>query len=882
MDTEDMGSGKLGQTLKQIWRQNLMLTQALLGHEQCGGAGGAPWAATVVFLGQELSGALRQLLELTAGTLRSTCQQLHALLGQGHLCTWTQEMVTFIDCLMKINESLGSTATLLKKEEKQMCILCGVRDECAPRQTMSAIQDIKATDIAARGEQNVIETATVSLANGEGGHYTNQDQLKENETHTSLESREKENNTSLNEDVTGQEESQDKMFSDDAENGDDKQIEHGTTVETTNGNRQEMPDIIQTTEREIQESSEEQRGETTTSSITCEMADNYVHGLLPSDSESLKQKSNIMEKEYLDVLSDDTGPQVSCYITAPSYLLQHLECRITNSMSSLILSDNEELVSNVITVECSDMEKKIPFPICIAIPFTARYRGSYKDIMVKVCDINLHSSYLTPSSLEGMRGSYTRESFTVTKKGLTLKPSMDSRISVHCPPGVFSSPVLVQLKVQPVDPSLVANLKTQQDASYAVLSTTPLVHVQLPSTHPFQKPVTVFLPCSPHTEKRNLGPAIDHRRTASTITKRIVPLYFNRTKSASIRKPGNNACESFKLLGFRSRDSGWFGLDDVVVRTVQNGLISFELCEHLERFIVLHLSSMVDNSYLVSFVKSLEEAMLSTSACVVLYYQKDKPHRAVILVVPSKDLSQVLRSLRSEAVSGPPEPSRHFQVREGEQLLLRFTGNIFASSNGKDYGKDYKLIFHLQKKPRLELQLKEVDEFGNYSCSHYKGTIVVYKVPKGKAAHKLDQSLILNENHFQLPVCKLPLRLPKHEKLINRPQSTKRISTDPLGARWEELLSWLAAELTQDSAGSLSASLPLRRSALQLIQLKNPGDLPQQVHELLSFWKKSLPNSTDKLRLLARHLRKIGRNDLSEELKVKWENQVSADPPAVA
>lgn len=75
-------------------------------------------------------------------------------------------------------------------------------------------------------------------------------------------------------------------------------------------------------------------------------------------------------------------------------------------MSSLIVSDNEELVSNVITVECSDMEKKIPFPICIAIPFTARYRGNYRDIMVKVSDVNLESSYLTPNSLEGMRGSY--------------------------------------------------------------------------------------------------------------------------------------------------------------------------------------------------------------------------------------------------------------------------------------------------------------------------------------------------------------------------------------------------------------------------------------------------------------------------------------------
>ncbi|XP_054438223.1 death domain-containing protein 1 [Pteronotus mesoamericanus] len=898
MDTEDMGSGKLGQILKQIWRQNLMLKQALLGCDHAEGASGATWVATVDFLGQELSGALHQLLEHTARTLRSTCQQLGVLLDKERQCSWRQEIVTLIDCLMKINDHLGSTATLLKKEEKQMCNLCGTHDECTPQRTMSAIQDIKATDIAARQEQNVIETATVSPTNGGESHYTDQDPLKENKTHRSSEPVEKENNTSLNGDVTGQEESQDKMFPDNAENGAGKQIAH-VIMENMNGNREGTHDIILTTEREIQEGSENQRGEAITSSVTCDIANQCVNSLLPDDSESLKQKNNIMEKEYLDVLSDDMGPQVACYITAQSYLLQHLECRIINSMSSLIVSDNEELVSNVITVECSDMEKRIPFPICIAIPFTACYKGNYKDIMVKMSDINLQSSYLTPNSLEGMRGSYKgtcaevkvyklgifsvvsclkKESFTVTKKGLTLKPSMDSRISLYYPPGVFSSPVLVQLKVQPVDPSLVAYLKMQQDTFSSVLSTSPLIHIQHPSTHPFQKPVTILLPCSPHPNKKNFGSEMDHKRKASATTKRIVPLYLNRTKGASIRKPGNNVCESLKLLGFRSQDNGWFGLDDVIVRTMQSGLISFELCEHLERFIVLHLSSTVDNSHLISFVKSLEEAMLSTSACVVLYHRKDNPHRVVILVVPSKDLNQVLRNLRLEAFSGPPEPSCHFQVKEGEQLLLRFTGNIFASSNGKDYGKDYKLIFHLQRKPRLELQIKEVDEFGNYSCSHYKGTIAVYKVPKEKTVHNLDQSLILNENHYQLPICKLPLRLPKHEKLINRPQSTKRISTDPLEALWDNLLYWLAEELSEENATCLSSSLPLRRSTVQLIKLKNPDDLTEQIHELLCFWKKSLPNATDKLRLLARHLCKIGRSDLSKELKFKWENKVFTDP----
>lgn len=81
--------------------------------------------------------------------------------------------------------------------------------------------------------------------------------------------------------------------------------------------------------------------------------------------------------------------------------------------------------------------------------------------------------------------------------------------------------------------------------------------------------------------------------------------------------------------------------------------------------------------------------------------------------------------------------------------------------NGKDYGKDYRLTFHFQRKLRLELQIKEVDEFGNYSCPHYKGTLVVFKVPKENLARDLDSSCILDENHVQLPICKLPLRLPK-------------------------------------------------------------------------------------------------------------------------
>ncbi|XP_055479781.1 death domain-containing protein 1 [Psammomys obesus] len=883
MDTEDIGSCKLGQILKQIWRQNQMLKQALLGDDLCEVAGEATWISTVIFLGQGLNEALYQLMEHTAGSLRSTCQQLYILLDKDNRCVWRQEIIAFIDCLMKMNAHLGNTATLLKKEEKEMCNLCSMHEDHTPQQTMSAIQETKATDIAPRRELNVMETATVSPANAEECHYTNKGQSKENKTQINSELGAKENNASLSGNIIGQEESQSAVFPDNAENEDEKQIEH-MTAENINGNKEDIHDVIQTTARENREISESQREKITTSPSAWDVSSKDGSNL-HNESESLKQKNNIMEKEYLGLLHDGTDPQVSCYITAPSHVLQQIDCQIINNLSSFIVSDGEELVSNVITVQCSDMEMKIPFPICIAIPFKARYKGNYRDLMVKMSDTNFRSSYLTPHTLERMRGSYTgtcaavnvyklgmfsvvsclkKQSFTVTRKGLTLKSSMDARISFCYPAGVFSSPVLVQLKIQPVDPSLLLHLKSHQDLSYSVLSTSPLIHVQHPSTHSFQKPVTVFLPC-PLPEKKNPESEKDHGRPDSaTVHRRIpTPLHFNRTKSASIRKPLNNTCETLKLLGFRNRDSGWFAVDDIVVRTVQSGLISFELSEHLERFIVLHLSSTVDNSQLVSFVKSLEEASLSTTACIVLSHRKDNPHSLVILVVPSKELNLALKNLRSEGFGGLPESSRHFQVKEGEQLLLRFTGNIFGSRSTSQ-AQAFQVGVNCVPEDYQRLRKQ-----GHQAREEYLSYM------SGKFCSK--KPWAFKQNPIR---CKIPLRPRKHEKVISRPKSTKRVSTDPLEALWDNLLHWLAEELSEEGVEVLGASLPLRRSTVQLIRLKHPDDLIEQIHELLCFWKRALPTSTDKIRLLARHLRKMGRADLAEELKFKWEHKVFTEPQA--
>uniref|UniRef100_A0A8C4YLN8 Death domain containing 1 n=1 Tax=Gopherus evgoodei TaxID=1825980 RepID=A0A8C4YLN8_9SAUR len=616
--------------------------------------------------------------------------------------------------------------------------------------------------------------------------------------------------------------------------------------------------------------------------------------LSTNDSEKVERSSPWMNKVFVAEVSGKIEPEVACYITAPSITLENLVCRIINDMSSLVVEDSEELVSNVISVACLDHGKLIPFPINFAIPFTARYRGNYRDIMVKVTDMNFQSSYLTPISFDGCQGNQKgacaevkiyqlgifsvvsclkKETFTIPKKGLSQKLSMDSRISFYYPPETFSSPVTMQLKVQPIEPSLVSILKAKYDIYHSVVSTSPLVHIQHPSSQPFNKSVSVILPCPPNPEKKSPGDATEHARVSSAAVTRVTTAYHLRAMSASVRKHGENLGESLKVLGYRSKEEEWVVLDDVIVRNAQNGLVSFEVDEYLESFIVIRLSFAMDSTHLVLFIQALEEAIRSTMTNVILYRKKENPHRIVVLLVLSKELNWELQSLREEGYFGPPDPTQQFQLREGEQIHFRFTGNIFASDDGKNFGKVYRLIFHSQRKPRLELQLKEVDEFGNYSSPHYKGMAVFYKMTRETIAKNRGQPLLPADYQDQSPLCKLALTLPKHEKSINRPQSTKRIATDSSEALWDNLLYWLAEELSEDNASLLSLHLPIRRSTLQLVRLKCPDNLTHQIYELLCFWKKNLPRSADKQRLLSRYLRKSGRSDLSEELRFKWENK---------
>uniref|UniRef100_A0A7M4EE73 Death domain containing 1 n=1 Tax=Crocodylus porosus TaxID=8502 RepID=A0A7M4EE73_CROPO len=870
---------KSSQVLEEIWHLNLTLKEKLLKRDFQKNEDTVEYVRRLFSLAKELSRSISQQLEHTTETLKDTCQILN-ILHDKH--KQVSKRITLVDYLRKIKDLFLDTFTYFQEMEKKLYDISCRDDDKSQSQTVQNIsKEIDGCNFAREKTQYEKESSVC-----QSDQIPSDKERKHQNTHQVQFSENKEvkiETVLSSEKISAQEETVNIKPPKLNKNAEHEVIKNSLTEQDYNG-KEKANGVTSLSKRCPDGSFQEASGNSGEGNIIPQKFKGIFHG-----------HSMIYPKQEQVVTSGNNEQQVACYITAPSIILENLVCRIINDMSSLVVDDSEELVSNVIGVECLDYEKRIPFPIIIAIPFTTRLRSNYREILVKVTDKNFQSSYLPPISLEGYQGNHKgnfaevniyqlgifsvlsclkTEIFTVPKEGVSQKLSMDSRVSLYYPPEMFSSPASMQLKVQPIEPSLVSILKTKYDMYHSVVSTSPLVHVQHPSFQPFNKSVTIILPCPPNPEKKRQGDEIDHGRATSSTVTRTATAYHLRTMSASGRNHREKLTESLKLLGYKSKEEEWVVLDDVIVQNARNGLVSFELDEHFESFIVIRLSFLVDNKHLVLFIKALDEAIHSTMANIVLYRKKENPYRIVVLLVPSKELNWELQCLHGEGYFGPPEPTHQFQLREGDQIHFRFTGNIFASDNGKDFGKAYKLIFHAQRKPRLELQIKEVDEFGNHSSPHYKGTAVFCKMAREKIAKNWEKPLLHDDDLQQPELCKLALTLPKQEKLIKRPQSTKRISTNSSEALWDNLFYWLAEELSEDNASLLALHLPIRRSTLQLIRVKCPDDLTNQIYELLCSWKRNLPRSADKQRLLSRYLRKSGRIDLSEELRFKCENKV--------
>lgn len=99
------------------------------------------------------------------------------------------------------------------------------------------------------------------------------------------------------------------------------------------------------------------------------------------------------------------------------------------------------------------------------------------------------------------------------------------------------------------------------------------------------------------------------------------------------------------------------------------------------RLIVLRLLSSVRPSCLVLFAEELQESVRTCTVSIVIHKRQKDPGSVVLAVLPSRDLSLGLAELHAQAYCGCPEQSSEMLMREGEQLLIKFSGNITSTGS---------------------------------------------------------------------------------------------------------------------------------------------------------------------------------------------------------
>lgn len=93
----------------------------------------------------------------------------------------------------------------------------------------------------------------------------------------------------------------------------------------------------------------------------------------------------------------------ACFVRGPLGLADGLRCESAHALSRLMVSGSEELVSRVIRIRVKD-GARLHFPVTVVVPFCGSYRGSYRDLAVKIVDEQGRRSYVTPLATEGTYG----------------------------------------------------------------------------------------------------------------------------------------------------------------------------------------------------------------------------------------------------------------------------------------------------------------------------------------------------------------------------------------------------------------------------------------------------------------------------------------------
>ncbi|XP_013383289.1 death domain-containing protein 1 [Lingula anatina] len=570
---------------------------------------------------------------------------------------------------------------------------------------------------------------------------------------------------------------------------------------------------------------------------------------------------------------------------------ESLQCKKLNQLdSTLTIAENEELVSNIVEIVPSSEKVVFKFeePLAVAIPHCAQ-KVSSRELAVKYLETGKDKWRELPSQeiiLQDLREAKfvqcrlkTFGQFAVVtrlkldrlvpnKKDGKMSSTVDQRLVLHCRPGTVPSTATFGLQVQPVDSFAISELKVRLSEDCGPLLTcSPIVRFQC-STSKFKKPIQVTIPCPPNPKaKRPQTARPKEKEGKSTRPSSAFSLGLKQ------KAEDDDLEDTVFLLTRTEGDEGWIVMADIdISESKKKDAVIFEITKPYDRFMALRLKHGAGGMKAQKLANLIETALQKRTVRAVLRQKSDDPSDVSLQCLAANKIDKALRKMTEEGFDDGPPASKDLVLTEGQELFLRFRGNIQC----EDEEEILNFCFNSQLKSGVNIYVTEIDKFAQKSLDCYRGFVQVYTkgmikqiIKKenedrdavgGKSGPKEEVTWVMGD----ILLCELLVSLPKPEPEAPKPLVQKApVTFIPDGPVDESVLRNIATDLG-DEWKKVAHILNIRKSRVQAILRNNVNsDNEVAIYDMLITWAKKVPRSMDKVELLGKALTSAGRPDLA-------------------
>ncbi|KAK7479539.1 hypothetical protein BaRGS_00029256, partial [Batillaria attramentaria] len=589
---------------------------------------------------------------------------------------------------------------------------------------------------------------------------------------------------------------------------------------------------------------------------------------------------------------------------------------------SVTYAPHEELISRILDLSSTDGKDTSEETLYIAIPhMMTRAAASSREPVVKSLVggrwVELTSREVVFEHLKDMKfvqvetkhfttflvmSRFKRDYLTFTKRSAKVTSSYDQRIVLNVAKDTFKDREHLLLQVQPVDSGSVNDFRSRDANGKALLTSSPIIHMEWQTKDNFAHPVNISLPCPPNPAKARKMALLrkqKEERMKGPTKPPAIPDDKEKEKQSKLKQAQAQATQGTEgeegpvvrrqqtkwymgqygqtdddenddlcFIGFMH--GKWTHVPDVKVIQVKLDIVNLDIDFGWERFMVLRIRQGTAPELLGGLAKGINEQLARRFVTVVVKQRTEDQYEMCVHVVPTARLEKAVPQLAEEGYDDGPDPSHTVSLQEGDQVVVTFSGNV---RNVDSRYSTLRMVFNSNMTTAAYFTVCEVDRYLQKNFSMYRGVLHVqrrYALPINPALKKKasEHECLIPEVKSE-PLCDVMIKIPKyHVEPLPTPKRAPVILHASDSVVDQETLKTLAAELG-DEWRRLANRLQVQRvriqAILRLVQ-GGQGTEEQAKYEMLMTWLKRSPQAADKTTILASALRSVGRMDLADHL----------------